>query len=239
MNNNSNFVVNKTILILLLICMIFVLLIGKAFDYLPDTQEDTNAVNVADINRMLAIKNANSRAAQDVNKEVVNAENTAAEQPAANQTAAPAVEEQASQSSQEQLDEPPTIQEIEAKPSAEEALKPIDDSEIPGEAIPNPEEAKAPVVVKKTVSERMADAKVLKVQGNFEKAITEYKAIASEASTPAEQANCYEEIANIYVLQKRYGSALIFAQRANKISPSPSREALLKNLYEKYPEQTN
>lgn len=83
----------------------------------------------------------------------------------------------------------------------------------------------------KGYDETFANAGTLKEQKQLVKAIDEYKKAYSLAETTKQKAECYEEIANIYALTKKYGTALSFAQKAYNLAPSTNREILLARLY--------
>lgn len=85
----------------------------------------------------------------------------------------------------------------------------------------------------KTFDKTFAEAKTLVDSKQLVKAITEYQNALTLAENSKQKAACYEEIARIYALAKKYGTALSFAQKAYNTSPSTSREVLLARLYYK------
>lgn len=78
-----------------------------------------------------------------------------------------------------------------------------------------------------------AEAKKLKDDKQLVKAISGFNDAVKVAETSKQKADCYEEIATIYAVTKKYGTALSFAQKAYNMSPSTSREILLARLYYK------
>ena len=87
-------------------------------------------------------------------------------------------------------------------------------------------------------SEQQLELKLLEVQKlvdtkQYVKALEEYKSIAESVSDTHTKARCYEEMANIYGIVKRYGTALSYAQKAYNTEPTSNREMLLARLYYK------
>lgn len=83
----------------------------------------------------------------------------------------------------------------------------------------------------KNFEEIVANAKQLKEDKQLVQAAAEYQKAVNLAETSKQKADCYEEIATIYAIAKKYGTALSFAQKAYNLSPSTSREILLARLY--------
>ena len=59
MNNNFDFASKRSLLILLFIFLVFFLLIGKAFDYIPKEQENINNQEFLNMNKMVTKNDAN------------------------------------------------------------------------------------------------------------------------------------------------------------------------------------
>lgn len=83
----------------------------------------------------------------------------------------------------------------------------------------------------KTYESIIANAKQFKEEKQLVKAISEYQQAVNLAENSKQKAECYEEIATIYAISKKYGTALSFAQKAYNLSPSTPREILLARLY--------
>ncbi len=81
--------------------------------------------------------------------------------------------------------------------------------------------------------EKFANAMNLKKDKQLVDAINEFKSAINLAENSKQKADCYEQIATIYAISKKYGSALSSAQTAYNLSPSTSREILLARLYYK------
>ena len=134
-------------------------------------------------------------------------------------------EEEQIEISDEDIDEPVT--KIQAKPKQDianiEPLEIISDNEITsGENISA-----------KTPETPISKARALKSDKQYSSAIVEYENIIRTTSDPNLKATCYEEVATIYGIQRRYGSALSAAQKAYNLAPTSSREILLARLYYK------
>lgn len=76
-------------------------------------------------------------------------------------------------------------------------------------------------------------AQKLKQNKEYVKALEGYKSILEKNVNNEVNAKCYEEMAGIYGVVKRYGTALSYAQKAYSIAPSSNRELLIARLYYK------
>lgn len=230
MNKNYSFASVKTILIMLFIMMVFFLLLAKAFDYIPKEDDVTPTARQNPAVHRVVRQNTNPQASLQNELNITesengaeNEENSTLQESEPEQNAIPAVEQNNSQA--------------EPRPSAEEELKPIDDSEISGEPIPNPENGNTEPV-QETLQSKLDKANQLKESGDYDAAIEIYKNIAAKERSQEMAAGCYDEIVKIYILQKRYGSALVYAQKAGRLSPSQERSAMIQKLAERIPSQT-
>ena len=79
----------------------------------------------------------------------------------------------------------------------------------------------------------LINAKDLKKDLNYSSALEELQKIPQLTKDNELNALSYEAIAEIYAAQKRYGTALTFANKANYLSPSPAREMLIARIYYK------
>lgn len=219
MNNNFDFASKRSLLILLFIFLVFFLLIGKAFDYLPKDQDVMSNQDILNMNKMANLNNKNKEDISDSN-EVTDNETTKNDS-----EAEPQQEELKENVEVEKSNENKT--EIQMIPT--EGLVPIDDSiNTQGDKINVNNE-----ISKNEVQEKLAKAKSLKQNNEYDEALVVYKEILTKESSKDILETCYDDMANIYITQKRYGSAIISLQKANKISYSSSRETLIKDLYEK------
>lgn len=103
------------------------------------------------------------------------------------------------------------------------------------ESIPeNPEDnALSTAPQEDPIDSMFAQALKFKQEKQYIKAFEIHKKILSMTDDTNIKARCYEEIATIYAIEKRYGSALSFAQKAYNTNPTSSREMLLARLYYK------
>ncbi len=204
--SNFDFESKKVNIIILLIFIGFALVIIKAFDYLPDSDNDMQNVRNADVNKVMDM---HGRQNQEETQQVQEPET---EQETQNQNNDFNVD----------LSRDVTPQPAEVKPT--EPIEPIE------------EVSAAPIQETSAVSEidmKFINAQKLKDEKQYVKAIEEYKSIAEQNTAPQVTSRCYEEIANIYGIMKRYGTALSYAQKAYNTYPTSSREMLLARLYYK------
>lgn len=206
--NNFDFESKKINIIIFVIFILFAMVIIKAFDYLP---ENADADRNADISKVMEQRNSKS-VEQTQNSE---------EQPETQ-------EEQSNNQNGLNVDLSKDIApESVEKKQAEEPLEVIQE---------NIQETPAPSQNTNAVSEldmKFINAQKYKEEKQYVKAIEEYKSILEQNSEPQVTARCYEEIANIYGVVKRYGTALSYAQKAYNTYPTSAREMLLARLYYK------
>ncbi len=199
--NNFDIGSKKYTIILFAIFIAFVLVIIKAFDYIPEEQEVQNPANV---NQALL---QNYQAQQNVQEE--SDEQTADEK---------TEKKELNIDLRNDIDIPKEVEQMESTPT--EKLEPL-------------EENSAKVSVEQGVESRFTLAQKYRDEKQYIKALEEYKQIAESESDVHIQARCYEEIANVYGIVKRYGTALSFAQKAYNMEPTTNREMLLSRLYYK------
>ena len=184
----------KYLILILAVCLAFLILIIKAFDYLPETQSN------------------NSNYTQNINL--------------------PSEEENNLQS-EEQTSKEETHVLIPAKSDIEEPLEelPVEETKE-SQAIPS-EDKTTELTPEEQAEQILINVKKLKTEKQYAKAIEELQKINNLTSNQELKATSYEEIATIYAIVKRYGTALSFAQQAFNLSPTSSREMLLARLYYK------
>ncbi len=189
--NKFNFKTARFIGIIVFICLIFALIVMKAYQYLPEE------------NARATFKEAVSN--DDIQyKRVEDAEETTT------------VEEQANEENYEE-NESEEIVEQNNKPVRE-----LESIEELSKRYKKPAKNLSPI----------EDADRLKESGNYKEAIEQYKEAAMDSDAKS-QAYCYEQIATIHAIEKHYGSALSFAQKAYNTYPSTQREILLARIYYK------
>ena len=101
--------------------------------------------------------------------------------------------------------------------------KDIEEFEVIGNNIPKNDEL---TIVLNNAKKSFSDK-------NFTKAVEEYQNALTLTSDNKIKAECYEQIASIQAISKRYGTALSYAQKAFNMEPTTSREVLLARLYYK------
>ena len=180
--------------IIIFICLIFVLIVWHAFQYLPKS---------ADIEKKEQIELPDEQTeAHEVTEEEEFVNN----------------EEENIQNDVPEAKEDATIE----NENVADSLEPIDENNI--------ESKDEPV---DNVQNHLEQAKQYFNDTQYVKALGEYDKALNETNDMKVKASCYEQIATIYAIMKRYGSALAFAQKAYNLAPSTSRELLLARLYYK------
>ena len=209
MNNDSK----RYAILLGIICVVFLVAVINAFLYLPKTNDTEDA-------EMIAL-NTPKITEQKFEEQKIAEEKPSEPEKGLN------VELKADENINE-INDPQTSDEtgqvLDVSPEPSEPLEPVNISEAP--------ETNAQAVIDETES-AFIKAKNLKNDKQYVKAIEEYKNIIAQNPDLKVRARCYEEIATIYAIVKKYGSALSYAQRAYNLSPSSSREVLLARLYYK------
>lgn len=203
----------KFLVMLLLICVIFFVIIIKAFEYIPVADDDAIASrnNVEKLNKPAENSDEQTDNIEEKNeKKTLNINLT-----------------------------PDFVEKADKKADANSEQKPVEQlesiSELPSEAVSsNAQEEKVVELTPEEKAEKaFYTAQKYKQEKQYVKALEEYQKIPTITSDNQTVARSYEEIATIYAIVKRYGTALSFAQKAYNLSPSSSREMLLARLYYK------
>lgn len=84
-----------------------------------------------------------------------------------------------------------------------------------------------------SIEKAFVKAQELRSNNQYVEALSEYQNIISTTDDVKIKAQAYEEIALMYAVLKRYGSALAAAQKSYNLVPTSSREVLLARLYYK------
>ena len=216
MNNNYFDLGSKKFLIITLVILAcFFLLIVKAFNDLSDAQ--ANMEN----------NQPQKQAAVDIN----NVMNT---MPRPNDSEEQNQEEQPAEQQYEPQRNRGLNVDIQSSVNATEELKPIDDNEaLPAQAVEPVQENNQSLSAEQQLELQFLSARKNKDEKQYVKALEEYKAIAENSTDANVKARCYEEMADVYGIVKRYGTALSYAQRAYNAAPTTSREMLIARLYYK------
>lgn len=218
MNNYTEFNSKSFLIILFLICAVFLVLIIKAFSFIPDSNTDKV------VSRNMTANTQKPRAVEQSVKE----ENNTVQEEAQVEQKTDTVS--AVQDRQQNAMFQPT-------PNEQESLENIDElpQEASAENLSNSTTNTEPAApsVEEQVLKIFVEAGKLKKDKQYVKAIEEYQKISTITQDTDTIAKSYEEIAAIYAIVKRYGTALSYAQKAYNMSPSSSREMLLARLYYK------
>lgn len=224
MNNNFDFASKRSLLILLFIFLVFFLLIGKAFDYIPKEQENINNQEFLNMNKMVTKNDANKENISGSTNEMTENETTKNDLETEPKQEDIKENEEVAKSNNDKT-------ETQIIPS--EGLVPIEEKEFNLTPIQVDKVNNSNEIFKNEIQEKLAKAKTLKQNSEYEEALVVYKDILTKDISKDLFVVCYEDMANIYINQKRYGSAIVSLQKANKVSYSSSRENLIKQLYEK------
>ncbi len=218
MNNYTEFNSKSFLIILFLICAVFLELIIKVFSFIPDSNTDKV------VSRNMTANTQKPRAVEQSVKE----ENNTVQEEAQ-------VEQKTDTVSAVQDRQQNTM--FQPTPNEQESLENIDElpQEASAENLSNNATNTEPAApsVEEQVLKIFVEAGKLKKDKQYVKAIEEYQKISTITQDTDTIAKSYEEIAAIYAIVKRYGTALSYAQKAYNMSPSSSREMLLARLYYK------
>ena len=77
------------------------------------------------------------------------------------------------------------------------------------------------------------NGKKAKTNKNYTEALNEFQKAANLTDDKELQAQSYEGIAEVYAINRKYGTALSFAYKAYNNSPSSAREMLIAKIYYK------
>ncbi len=210
--NYYDFASKKTTLILGLICLIFLIMIAKAFTYIPkESVNDSNKViqESIDSKQMLDESNKDSENTQE---EFNNDDSKESIEP----------EHMENPDLGERLDE--------NRLRVEERSEDIQNGERNPENMENSSEE---LVAADPIEDAFNVARDYFNDNKYQEAVEEYKKILSMTSDVKYQARSYEGIAIVYATNKKYGTALSYAQKAFNMYPSTTREVLLARLYYK------
>ncbi len=179
----------------------------NAFNYLPDNDESAN-LNKEQINK----------------QEEVKPEETVAEEKSAKKELNITLPKTDYELMMEEITPPPGLkQDIPLPPALNEA-----------NAVEEIQPAESNIQPKQETSDDfLAKAKSLTKEKQYAQALKEYQKAAEMTHNTDIVAECYDGIANVYAINKRYGSALSFAIKAYNMSPSTKREMTLARLYYK------
>lgn len=197
----------KLISVIVLIIVIFAIVVGNAFKYLPEQASEIPEINTE---KTLPADNEEDIANEEEN------------------TTEPAAEE-----------EKPVKKNLYKSEEVEEEVNvtPSNITLTPLENISETEQGSSSVIPAQAEAETfdsvIKKAGELKEDKQFVKSISEYQKAVTLADSSKKKAQCYEEIAYIYAITKRYGTSFSYAQKAYNLYPTSSGEVLLARLYYK------
>jgi len=110
----------------------------------------------------------------------------------------------------------------------DETIDEVDDVRLPLEAIEENLRAETNIDV-----DAFREAKEFSKNKEYAKAIELYEKTIAETNSLDKKSSSYFELAKIYAIQKRNGTALANAQKAYNIAPTVEKELLLARLYYK------
>lgn len=204
--NKFNVESAKFLSIIIGICLIFIMVVWHAFEYIPNKGVSNKPVEEAVVQEELVdeekIKVEDEQTVEEVvlDEEMEDSERESTEQIIIEQRRQDIVKEKL------------------------EPLESIEDSQ--GEIVAEKQEEISFVSILNQGQDK-------EIAGDYSGALAQYQKALDMVSSNKEKAICLEKIAMLYALQKRYGSALSVAQKAYNAYPNTSREILLARLYYK------
>lgn len=217
----NSFNSKKYIILVVIICILFAILTIKAFDYLPESDSNradysnragNHVVDVTD--REVAESADDVDDSDDDNNEDDDSEQEDSEYNEQHKSGHIDFMPKSYYENSIELDEIPapkgTVEEeVNISENAQTTLKQ-----------PNDELAMKHII----------SGKSLKLSNDISKALDEFQQAIDTADDNEIKAIGYESIAEIYASQRKFGTALSFANKANSIAPSNSRELLIARI---------
>ena len=213
MDNNFDFESKKYIILLLVVCFLFLILVIKAFDYLP--AQNINDENMP-IKENVVEEQSNGEAgnSQEEIKEETENENKDNIEENQESTKSGVLYKSNDYEINSMFEE----SEIELPKSQLDDVPPIIE-ELPNKLSP------AEIALKSIINAR----KYTQVN-DYTNAINEYKNAIKNTKDKDILAEVYDGIAQVYILNKNYKTALSFAEKANELSPSFTREFVIAKI---------
>lgn len=214
--NYNDFSSKKYIFLLIVICIMFVIFVVKAYDYLPE--DEMNNIDTG-----TTVTNENYNTTFNTTSNIVRRNNDSEEYKYNNED-----DTEKHKSGHIDFFKPyksnnyDDIEEIDAPEGAlKEDLPKQTEDEKNTETVSNDE-----IALKCFIN-----GKKYKSEKDYSNALTELQRIPDLTNDKELNAMSYEEIAEIYAVMKKYGTALSFASKAYQASPSYSREILIARIY--------
>ena len=212
----------KSLGILILICVIFLILIIKAYSFLPDSNESSK--NIYD--------SRNSQVEKAIQDNEANIEEEEENNEINNETIQKEQDEEIIRKERERQ----RIEEIEKRRIEEIEKKRFEninsqDTELKTDEMNALEQNE--LTIEEQYNNLFTEASKLYTEKQYVRALEEYQKAANIVSDKELQAKCYEQMSIIYATVKKYGTALAFAQKSFNAAPTTAREILLARLYYK------
>ena len=194
----------KFLALLSLICIVFFMIVMKAFDYIPKNNNQELTEDSLPIAHNAVIP---SESKEEQTEEAVN-----------NDEEKPVIEIKQVEKSEtgiDEIDAPPGV-----NPQKESALISSGEDSVSQGTSNNP------VIF-------LYNANNLKRDKKYNDALNEYQKVLEKTDDKELKASAYEGISTVYAVNRRYGTALSFALKAYNIAPNSARALLAAQLYNK------
>ncbi len=212
MNKNIDFDTRKYLILLTIVCVLFVIAIVKAFDYLPQKEE-------TQIEQVVSKEINTSSQRNKVLKEEQN-DNTDEDDEDNNEDN----DENNSEDIETTNDDSVEFVEVDTPSGAG----------IKESAITNQNQtSKSELTSEEKALKALFAAYKAKKADDLKTAIEEFQKVETLTDDKELIASSYEGISQIYAANRRFGTALSFALKANNMSPNYSREILVAKIYYK------
>ena len=205
-NKFSEFNSKKFLILLIAVCLVFLIIIIKAFEYLPDQPSPNGRERLEQINRSVS---------EDVG------ENAESSEEAEDQEEDDKPAKKTLNITLPKFNEAPELVEIEAPKGT--------NTEVSDET----KEESTELTKEEKIAKAFEAGKKHKAERQYVAALEEFNSIKDLTGDKKIISESYEEIAKIYAISKRYGTALSFAEKAYNMNPSSEKEMLLARLYYK------
>ncbi len=213
----DNFNSKKYMFLLVLICFIFTIFVIKAFDYLPP--KEIAVVEDSKVNQQIQETNVNERLKENANVKVDKEIKT---------------EKKERMNKSGILYKNPNSLHDEAKFDIIEPPAGAVNEELPIINSSDKEssgEEKVSLTNDELALKAIIKARKLTLNNNYSQALDEYKKVLELTSDNELLAECYDGLSELYTKNKRYSTALSFAGKAYKASPSFAREFYIARIY--------
>ena len=206
MDNNFDFESKKYIILLVIVCLLFVILIIKAFEYLPD-----NEISEVRLPQEEEVVKENTAEFQDNTQE--QEEQTEKKNNEDNKSGIlyKSNDYEINSMFEGEIDVPKS-------PLDDDIVQLSDDSQN--------KLSPAEIALKSIINGRKYTA-----VNDYTNALNEYKKAIKVTNDKDILAEVYDGIAQVYVLNNNYKTALSFAQKANELSSSSQREFMIAKIY--------